>query len=61
MDSTNKITEEDLLKRFDEIQEQMNELMKKCSIDSKKELRENVDSVPVVIEPIFSYEIHASG
>lgn len=61
MDSTNRITEEDLLKRFEEIQEQMNELMKKYSIDSKKEPRENVDSVPVVIEPIFAYEIHASG
>lgn len=61
MDSAQKITEEDLLKRFDEIQEQMDELMKKYIIDSKKEPRENVDSAPVVIEPIFSYEIHASG
>lgn len=61
MDLTNKITEEDLLERFDEIQEQMDELMKKYSIDRKKEPRGNVDSVPVVIEPIFAYEIHASG
>jgi hypothetical protein len=61
MDSSKKITEADLLKRFEEIQEQMNELMKKYSIDAKKETSRDVESPPVVVEPIFSYEIHASG
>lgn len=61
MNSAKKITEEDLLKRFDEIQEQMNEFLKKYSIDAKKDLSRSVETAPIVVVPIFSYEIHASG
>ena len=61
MSSAQKITEEDLLERFDEIQKQMNELMREYSIDAKREQSMSPQSGPVVVEPIFSYEIHASG
>ena len=61
MDSKEKITEDDLLKRFEEIQEQMNELMMKYCINAKKEPGRPMQNAPVVVEPIYSYEIHASG
>jgi len=55
------LTENDLLKNFEEVQKQIEGLLQEyCDyFELKKRLTD--EALPLVVEPVFSYEIHASS
>lgn len=59
---TAPITEQDLGRDFDAIRKQMDELLQNYpELRQYMDARENVEATPVVIQPVFIYEIHASA
>jgi len=63
MNYKRSITEEDLLRDFESIEKQLESLLKKyLDINTWGEREDSErETFPIVIEPIFSYEVHVSS
>ena len=63
MNYQKSITENDLLRNFESIERQLESLLKDYLNITTRGGREDFEreALPIVIEPIFSYEIHVSS